>query len=78
MQFCILVHKNSQVISIKSGLIFNVSNYRHTTQTFVHAKINTYYSNEMSAYKYFHIFASVSVIQTCVIALVLKDKNGQH
>ena len=31
-QFRILVCKNSQAISIKSRLIFNVPYYRHTTQ----------------------------------------------
>ena len=36
---------NSQVISIKSRIIFNVSYYRRTTQKFVHTKINAY-SNE--------------------------------
>ena len=36
---------NFQVISIKSRLIFNVSYYGHTTQKFVHTKINAY-SNE--------------------------------
>ena len=36
---------NSQVIFLKSRVIFNVSYYRHTTQKFVHTKINVY-SNE--------------------------------
>ena len=36
------------VFSIKYGLIFNVSYYRHTTQKFVRTKINTY-SNKMNA-----------------------------
>ena len=47
---------------------------RHTTQTFVHTRINTY-SNGMNAYKDFHIFACISVIKTCVTDLVLKNKN---
>ena len=38
---------------------------RHTTQTFVHTRINTY-SNGMNAYKDFHIFACISVIKTCI------------
>ena len=76
-QFRILVCKNSQVIFIRGRLIFTVSYYRHTTQKFVHTKINTY-SNEMNAYKDFHIFACMSVIKTCVTGLVLKDKDAQH
>ena len=50
---------------------------RHTTQKFVHTEINTY-SNEMNAYKDFHIFACMSVIKASVTGLVLKDKNTQH
>ena len=38
------------VFSIKSSLIFNVSYYRHTTQKFVHTKINTN-SNENECIK---------------------------
>ena len=34
--------------------------------------------NEMNAYKGFHIFACISVINTCVTNLVLKNKNAQH
>ena len=33
---------------------------------------------EMNAYKDFLIFACMSVINTCVTGLVLKDKNAQH
>ena len=33
---------------------------------------------KMNAYKGFHIFACISVINTCVTNLVLKDKNAQH
>ena len=65
------------MFSIKSKLIFNVSYYRHTTQKFVHAKINTYL-NEMNAWKDFHTFACMSVMKTCVTGLVLKDKSAQH
>ena len=61
----------------KSRLIFNVSYYRHTTQKFVHSKMNTC-SNKMNAYKDFHAFACMSIIMTCLIGLVLKYKNAQH
>ena len=33
---------------------------------------------KMNAYKGFHIFACISVINTCVTNLVLKNKNAQH
>ena len=33
---------------------------------------------EMNAYKDFHIFACMSVINTCVTGLVFKGKNAQH
>ena len=81
-KFRITVHKNSSsyfhnsVFFVKSRLIFNVPYYRHTTQKFVHTKINTY-SNESECIERLSYFTSMSVIKTCVTGLVLKDKNAQ-
>ena len=74
-KFCILVRKilsgyfHKSVFLVKSRLIFNAFYYRHATQKCAHTKINTY-SNEMNAYKDFHIFACISVIKTCITGLV--------
>ena len=79
-KFRILVHKNSSsyfhksAFSVKSRLIFNASYYRHTTQKFVHTKINTH-SNEIECIEKLSYFTCISAIKTCVTGLALKIKT---
>ena len=57
-------------------MIFNAFYYRHTTQKFLHTKINTY-SNENECMERLAYFTCISEIKTCVTGLISKDKNAQ-